>query len=86
MIEGDAEKEQCDVIRFVSMTSLGSTPDPDCRTSQSKGRYRAGFFLSRCLRFSIFGLLFWLPRFKIKHLVQGLFYKMFPKKSFAICS
>ena len=31
----------CDVIRFVSMTSLGSRAAPDCRTGQSKGRYCA---------------------------------------------
>ena len=31
----------CDVIRFVSMTSLGSIAAPDCRTGQNKGRYRA---------------------------------------------
>ena len=30
-----------DVIRFVSMTSLGSRAAPDCRTGQSKGRYCA---------------------------------------------
>ena len=33
------EMKQCDVIRFVSMTSLCSTAAPDCRTSHSKGRY-----------------------------------------------
>ena len=32
---------QYDVIRFIRMTSLCSTAAPDCRTSQSKGRYCA---------------------------------------------
>ena len=30
---------QYDVIRFISMTSLGLTPAPDCRTVQSRGRF-----------------------------------------------
>ena len=33
--------KQCDVIRFVSMTSLCSTAAPDCHTRQIKGRYPA---------------------------------------------
>ena len=33
--------DDCDVIRFVSMTSLGSTAAPDCPTGHSKGRYCA---------------------------------------------
>ncbi len=33
--------DECDVIRFVSMTSLGSRAAPDCRTGQSRGRYCA---------------------------------------------
>ena len=37
--------KQCDVIRFVSMTSLCSIAAPDCCTSQSKGRYPACVWL-----------------------------------------
>ena len=36
------QKVHCyEVIRFVSMKSVGSIAAPDCRTSQSKGRYCA---------------------------------------------
>ena len=38
--------KQCDVIRFVSMTSLGSIAAPNYPTGQSKGRYRAHGFNS----------------------------------------
>ena len=34
-------RDPYDVIRFVSMTSLCWTAAPNCRTGQSKGRYRA---------------------------------------------
>ena len=33
--------KQYDIIRFVSMTSLGSLAAPHCHTGQSKGRYHA---------------------------------------------
>ena len=49
-------KRLSDVIRFVSMTSLCLTAAPDCRTSQSKGRYcMRGFDPHHCCWFDTRG-------------------------------
>jgi hypothetical protein len=45
----------CDVIRFVSMTSLGSRAAPDCRTGQNKGRYCARALQSYSLVYFFLG-------------------------------